>query len=542
LSIAPHRLLGFAFASADLLVELDACGKIAFAVGAAGVIAGAGESSLVGRSLIDLVHPADQDLVWALISGAESGGRQGPIVARLTGARPGEPAAFAMSLCKLPQNEGAISCGLTRAVLPGPAAGEDGLLGRQDFETVAKSLFDTARSTGQELELSFVEMEGLAKAAGALPQDRQVRLMGQVAGALRAQSHGGHAAARLGDDRYAVVRAAGEPAQALADRLGRLMSLVDAASSVRPGAKSMALKGEASPSQIVRAVRYALDDFLEGGLASGAPQSLQDAVGDSVRHTLKKANALGVAVAERRFKLAFQPVVTLATGETHHHEVLVRFGEDESPFPMIRMAEELDLIEDLDLAVVHRAAGEMAADPKLKLAVNVSGRTITSPAFIARMTELVKSKRTLKARLMFEVTESATIDDLALANRHIQALRRLGCLVCLDDFGAGAASLAYLQQLSLDVVKIDGRYIRELQHGGRESTFLRHLVSMCAELGVKTLAEMVETAEAEEAVRRAGVDFGQGYFYGAPAERPQAPAAIKSPVAARRRGAVESWS
>ena len=67
---------------------------------------------------------------------------------------------------------------------------------------------------------------------------------------------------------------------------------------------------------------------------------------------------------------------------------------------------------------------------------------------------------------MFELTESAALDDLALADRHLHALRELGCEICLDDFGAGAASLAYLQQLRLDVLKIDGRYIRDLQQSG----------------------------------------------------------------------------
>ena len=110
--------------------------------------------------------------------------------------------------------------------------------------------------------------------------------------------------------------------------------------------------------------------------------------------------------------------------------------------------------------------------------------------------------------------------DLARADRHVQAMRSAGCEVCLDDFGAGAASLAYLQQLTLDVVKIDGRYIRDLQHGGREATFVRHLVNMCGELKVRTLAEMVETPEAEDAVRRAGVDYAQGWLYGRAGETP----------------------
>ena len=120
-------------------------------------------------------------------------------------------------------------------------------------------------------------------------------------------------------------------------------------------------------------------------------------------------------------------------------------------------------------------------------------------------------------------------------------------MICLDDFGTGAASLAYLQQLTLDIVKIDGRYIRELQHGGRESTFIRHLVRMCAELKVRTIAEMVENAAAEDAVRRAGVDFAQGWLYGAPSDVPAsrqeavvAVSAARRP-AARRVGSVDSW-
>lgn len=90
-------------------------------------------------------------------------------------------------------------------------------------------------------------------------------------------------------------------------------------------------------------------------------------------------------------------------------------------------------------------------------------------------------------------------------------------------------------------MKIDGRYVRDLQHGGRESTFIKHLVTMCAELKVRTLAEMIETTSVEDAVRRAGVDYGQGWLYGAAAETLQGPTARPGPSAARRVGSRESW-
>jgi EAL domain-containing protein (putative c-di-GMP-specific phosphodiesterase class I) len=541
LQLAPHRLLGFAFAIADLLVEVSPSRKITFAVGAAGVLAGAGERQLIGRDFGEYIDAGDRDLVWALMANAEGGGRQRPVTARLA-ATPGQaPLAFSISVCKLPQNEGAISCALNRTAAPKVGSGEGGLQDRDEFESIAKELLESARMTGEQLEMSFVEMEGLAKATSALPAAEQTNLKNRIAGAIRSQSHGGGAAAKLDDERYALVRTAGESAEALTDRLGKMLGLTGELGGLKFAASSMELSAEASPSQIVRALRYALDDFIESGVEGGSTGSLQDAVSASVRHTLKKANALGAVVAEGKFKLVYQPVVTIKTGALHHHEVLVRFGEDESPFPMIRMAEELDLIENLDMAVVERVVAEIDADAKLKVAVNVSGRTITSASFIEKVAAMVKARPDLDGRLMFELTESATIDDLALADRHIQVLRKLGCEVCLDDFGSGAASLAYLQQLSLDLVKIDGRYIRELQHGGRESTFIRHLVQMCGELGVQTLAEMVETTATEEAVRKAGVDYGQGYLYGQATDRPGPPLPRTSPVAARRMGAKETW-
>jgi EAL domain-containing protein (putative c-di-GMP-specific phosphodiesterase class I) len=297
---------------------------------------------------------------------------------------------------------------------------------------------------------------------------------------------------------------------------------------------------------VIRALRFSLDSFIRDGVSKVSGLSLSEVVSRSMRRTLMDAGALSDAVSERNFQLVYQPVVDLkAGGRLHHHEVLVRFGDNASPFPLIRMAEELDLIEPLDLAIVERTVANLDADASLKLAVNISGRTIGSLNFVEKVRALIAAYPKVRNRLIFELTESAAIDDLPLADRHLQMLRAEGCQICLDDFGAGAASLAYLQQLSLDVVKIDGRYIRELQHGGRESTFIRHLVTMCDELGVKTLAEMVETPQAEEAVRRAGVDFAQGWLYGPAADQPgppiTQPAATAPRVAARRKGSVEGW-
>jgi EAL domain-containing protein (putative c-di-GMP-specific phosphodiesterase class I) len=270
--------------------------------------------------------------------------------------------------------------------------------------------------------------------------------------------------------------------------------------------------------------------------------SLSEVLDLSLQDTVAKAGTFEALVRERRFELMFQPVVLLADSSIHHHEVLVRFDRDRSPFAMIRMAEELDIIESLDRAVVDESIKRLRADQtgQLRLAVNVSGRTIISPGYI-RMLERQARDGDLAGRLMFELTESAAIDDLGAAQRHVQTLQRLGFQICLDDFGAGAASYGYLQQLSVDVVKIDGAYVRELTRSGRDDAMIRHLVSLCRELNVATVAEMVETAEVADALRRAGVDYAQGWLFGQPEPEPLGLAPRSPPVVARRRGAVEQW-
>ena len=546
MSLASHRLLGFAFANADLLIEIAPDGVIAFALGASQTLSGATEAKLVGRPWRDFIDPRDRPMVEALFDALDEGARAGPVVVALAEAGDGIDRAAAFSAFRLPDNNRAVSCTLSRCARPPLAAGPAGLHDKAAFEAVTGDLFATAKASGLELELALIEMEGLTAAKRTMSPEQTQDSAQRFAGLLRAQSHGGAAAADLGADRFALVRQrGGERVEALAERLARLAAF-DPIHHVTPSAAAIPLTSDASAAQVMRAIRYSLDNFIRDGAQGTEILSLSEAVSQSVRRMAVEVGALSDAVAERRFRLVYQPVVNLKDGGAlHHHEVLVRFGDDGSPFPIIRMAEELDLIEPLDLAVVERAMAKLKTDPGLTLAVNISGRTIGSGDFIDNVKRMLAARPEIHGRLIFELTESAAIDDLPLADRHLQVLRREGCRVCLDDFGAGAASLAYLQQLSLDVVKIDGSYIRELQHGGRESTFIRHLVRMCAELGVQTLAEMVETPQVEDAVRRAGVDFAQGWLYGPAVEAPGPPLTQKAPEparpAARRLGAVESW-
>jgi EAL domain-containing protein (putative c-di-GMP-specific phosphodiesterase class I) len=534
LPIDPRRLLGLAFASADLLVELHG-DHVRLALGAAQKVMGESEMSLMGRRWRDLFHADDQPLVDAMLACADDGVRRGPVVLRLARA---EPSHVRVILRALPDNAGRISCAVTAAQATSAHMEPGGLPPRESFDDIAKGLFEAARVTGLELELAMVEFAGLGAMREGLTPEEAAALDARVAGAIRSESHGGAAATRLSSDRFALLRSRDDGSEKMVKRLTRMVS-AEASAHVVP------LEAGGGSARALRALRYALDDFLREGLKDMPPMTLSEAMNRSVKRTLARAGALGVAVSQRRFSLAFQPVVALATGLAHHHEVLVRFEDGGSPFALIRMAEEFDLIEELDHAIIEQTVKKLANDQdrKLRLAANVSGRTIVSETFVDHVDRLLSKYDEAKGRLIFEVTETAAIDDLPRANQNIQNLRSLGSLVCLDDFGAGSSSFAYLQQLRLDIVKIDGRYVRELADNGRDGAMVRRLVELCRDLKIRTVAEMVETTEVEEIVRLAGVDFAQGWLYGKPSDKPMPALRPSAPVkaAARRAGAAESW-
>lgn len=542
MQLTHKALLGFAFASADLLIETSAEGQITTALGAGEALAGSKDQALERAFLFDFVAADDRELVKMVFKGLRDGMRAGPITVRLS-AQGGEDRAASLSAFRLPNNNGAVSCVMTRATAA-RAAGPNGLHDRASFETAAVAILEHARTRGLEIELAMVDVPGFEAAAQRAGETEGAELRARLAAVIRAQSYGGGSAAGLGNDRYALLREGREPPQELSRRIAHLLDL-DPALDISPVVHAVGGCGDLAPDHMLRAVRYAMDGFLSEGAASTPPADLSQAFERSVAKTMAQVSALGKRVEARDFALFFQPVVSLK-GPTrrHHHEALIRFGDQGAPFPMIRMAEELDLVCALDSAVVDKALEHLTRRPDLILAVNLSGRSIGNSIFVAELGKRLVAHPQVKGRLMFELTESAAVGDLPQADRHLQSLRALGCEICLDDFGAGASSLAYLQQLNVDVVKFDGAFIRDLEHDSRGSAFISQLVRMCAEMKVETLAEMVETPLVEQVIRKAGVDMAQGWLYGAAAREPAPfpPVSVGAPSATgRRRGAVESW-
>lgn len=501
------RLLGLAFAGADLVFEVTNQGRITFALGAAESLTGRSDTALIETQWEDLVGEDDCDLLGALLTGLQPGERQGPLRVTLKSPKAGRLARFgSLSVFRLPQLGDRVSCALSMGA---PGGMEDvatqagAMMAPETFTAAATQMLAEADRAGLTLRLDLVEMSGLQDSMANMSKQAVEQARKRMAATLRAESYAGLGAAEIAQDRFAIVRPASSSNARLEERLGAVTG-----GAVKPQTAQLPLSA-GSVAQNMRAMRYALDRYIEDG-----PEAAAKGFGAAVEQTVRETTRFKSILAESAFQLAYQPVVSLKDNLLHHFEALARFEANASPADTIRLAEELELISEFDMAVVVGVTKALMAAPQAtKIAANISAHSLMQPKFFEDLVALTALRPRLRSRMLLEITETRLIDDLDRANQMLSQLRALGHVVCLDDFGAGAASLDYLRKLEVDFVKIDGRYIQSMQPGSRDAIVVKHVVQLCAELGMATIAEMIETPETAELVKSLGVTLGQGWVY-----------------------------
>jgi EAL domain-containing protein (putative c-di-GMP-specific phosphodiesterase class I) len=523
--VLKQRLLGAAFAACDLMFEVDGRGMITFALGSTQGLAAGADGALEGQCWRNLFGADDQQLLSALLRGVGVAERKGPLAVTLAPESPdvpGRPAA--LSVFRLPDRPGdPLSCALTFHGLSGWGGGAP-LLSKEAFGDTTRRLMREAEDAGLSLRVDLVQVDGLE--AG---EDGEA-LRRRLTATLRANAYNGEGAAEVAPDRFAVLRPNTASAADLDEQLREASG-----GAVTPVVASLAL-GAGSIDENIRALRYALDRYIEGGAKEASVN-----FGAVVQKTQREAAQLKSALASRAWSLVYQPVVALKDEALNHFEALARFEPGASPAPSICLAEELGLIADLDLAVARKVAQVLTAQKaNIEIAVNISAVSLMQSAFHRALAGVTEHDVRLRPRLLLELTETHTLTDLEAADRAIQVLRRLGHRVCLDDFGSGAASLDYLRRLEVDFVKIDGRYIRALTAGSRDAVILKHMVGLCSELNIATIAEMIETPEAARVAQGLGVGLGQGWCFAKPSADLVYPLPTKA-LPVRRKGEVASW-
>lgn len=510
------RYLGFAFANADLLLETDIDLQILFATGASKSLLGASPDSFLGRSLRDLLAPSCQSRIAEALKNLKENARLGPMRVAARRQQRG-PIALSLSAYRL---EGGNNLFATLSPIPAresadspeaPLDRQTGLLASAAFpDTLTAAL--QASDAQPDACITLVQIDNLSEIEASMDRMGFHDLMSELGAVLKAHSNTG-VAGRLGNSKFGVMHEGGTEA---GEEIGR--DLADIGNGVLRTTRAtmsvtdLPVRSEDERRAFLHVLRHVAD--FDGQI--GERQSCTSLL-DTYNDTGLRIQGLRSSISERKLSLHYQPIVRLGTERVHHYEALLRPKDGAPAAETVAFAEELGLIGQLDLLVCEMALEALRKlPPSARIAVNLSGASLSQDSVVDQLLSMLPGTETEGARLLFEITESSVIEDLDRAARIVGRLQSAGHSICLDDFGTGAAQLPYLRALDVDYVKLDGSYVSRLGQNARDDALAAGLLRMLNGLGVKTIAERVETREQALLLQHMGCRFAQGWLFGRP--------------------------
>ena len=491
------RFVALAFCAADVLVEINSDQNISFAAGATQSLIGKEPEALVGTSFLDFIHPDNEILVREHLANMTPGTRLDSVQVQLAEVS-GAALPVAMTGYHLPDMPGhhyfAFRLVSSKGVVDIPASADrdadTGLLKKEAFAEIASRQIQEAQNRGEQLKLTMIHTGALDEFRDRLDHESSATLMRSMGACLQASSAAGQTAGQLDDGAFGFLHEDGFDVAGITDRVEEIFRTAD------PAGQGVALKsgtidadaGSLSEADSVRVMLYTVNRFCDRQGEDLDMTSLSGNLEKLTRENSETLSRFREITDNGNFDVAFQPIVSLSDGVVHHYEALVRFDKkiEASPYKLITFAENTGIIADFDLAMCARVLNWLLAQKKEgredSVAINVSGQSLANTSFIAALHDQLERATAVRKSLLFEITESANIEDLGAANRFIQGLRSFGHQVCLDDFGAGAAALRYLHALEVDIVKIDGQYVRGAARNERNRAFLKTAPSRYGDL------------------------------------------------------------
>jgi diguanylate cyclase (GGDEF)-like protein len=338
---------------------------------------------------------------------------------------------------------------------------------------------------------------------------------------------------RVGGDRFGIllVNCAEPKIAAISELVLAAMSEVPIYTQAGPIYITISIGSVAFPQQatgaqdVMTRAETALAEAKRAGRDCFAAYRLTEPQRSQHRASMAIGERVQRALKADRLLFAFQPVVNAKSGAVDYYECLLRMRDEDGAIiaasQFVPAIEQLGFIRSIDRFVLERAIDELDACEGINLGINISGLTAADQPWLRALVALLASRPRMASRLVIEITETAALRDLEESAGFVKTVRDLGCRVALDDFGAGFTSLRHLEALALDIVKIDGSFVRDLINRPDNQTVLRHLLGLAGGLGLTTVAEWVETGEEATLLRQQGVHLLQGYHFGKPSiERP----------------------
>ena len=412
--------------------------------------------------------------------------------------------------------------------------GLTGLVNRAEFELEAGRALERAHDLEQPGALMFLDLDHFKVVNDACGHAAGDEVLKQVAAILGAAVRTRDCVARLGGDEFAILlekcpidraRAIGERIVASIDAYrysaedGRRFRIGASVGLVPVDARWINLP---QLLQGADAACYAAKSEGRGRLVA---QEGVTAIAATQSRNVKWGPLIEQALDEDLFELHAQRIVPFAPEKPSRLrcEVLLRLrdtqGKLHGPGEFIPAAERYQLATRIDRWVLRAVLRTLMSEPGdhyAKVAVNLSGQSVSDRAFHRFAVENIRDSGVPPRQLCVEITETAVVTSFADAARFIEELRELGVQVALDDVGAGSSSFGYLKSLKVDLLKIDGQFVRGLLSGGLEAVAVRSFVDAASVLGIATVAEQVEDETVARALAELGVMQGQGYLFHRP--------------------------
>ncbi|KUO51288.1 MAG: hypothetical protein APF76_17570 [Desulfitibacter sp. BRH_c19] len=245
---------------------------------------------------------------------------------------------------------------------------------------------------------------------------------------------------------------------------------------------------------------------------------------DQVYSTIKEKGRILTALEEDRILPWFQPILNLRSGEINHYEALARLLENDGtvvpPNHFIPTAERYGLISSIDRIITKKSLDMQSKlkekGRKISFSMNLSAKHLADEHMLDFLQETISKTKADYNSVVFELTETAAIQNMSRAIYFVKALKEMGCKFSLDDFGVGYTSFAQLIEMEVDFLKIDGSFVRHLPDSKRNRILVKTIAEMAQGLGIQTIAEFVDREETLQIVKEIGIDYAQGYLIGKP--------------------------
>ena len=403
------------------------------------------------------------------------------------------------------------------------------LLNRVDFERQLQDALDSARKDHSQHALCYLDLDQFKIVNDTCGHVAGDELLRQVASVLRSALRDSDVLARLGGDEFGILLKNCDPdyGPSIAEFLCKAIKdhrFLWNEHSFEIGV-SIGLVAITEDSQSVSEVLSTADVACYTAKDKGRNQAHlyqpNDGELQKRRGEMEWVSRIRRAIDEDRFCLYCQPIVPLnaASGFDMHREVLIRLRDEQGqmvpPMAFIPAAERYGLMPEVDRWVIRNSfkllSEERSSNASWICTINLSGQSLGDRDFLDFILGQLEQSRVRPDRICFEITETAAVANLVKASQFISALKYRGCLFALDDFGSGLSSFAYLKNLKVDYLKIDGSFVKDMMSDRMDFAMVEAINQIGHIMGIQTIAEFVENNAILEALRMMGVDFAQGY-------------------------------